>query len=230
MGGVNNNRPNPRVERREHFEGEQGWPTYRLSFELVVCAEKLLRQALHDRETKVYRIARTHYTPSAIGAIVMVTNALDAFLNEVCAYRDRRPLATQPLAAKLRALAPRFDGRAVDLLGLARNEIAHYLPRSLPDEGHLADALAEWGRLGLLMITPTTRSWVLPQRLASYALALWAFEVVESAIQAVVGASTPDQWLSTSMAQNFSLFRGWACPIDQLPEYDRLHALTLTET
>jgi len=79
------------------------------------------------------------------------------------------------------------------------------------------------------MITPTTSCWAIPQRLASYALAFWAFETVEAAIQAIVIATPPEGLVATYTAPNFSLFRQWACPPDRLPEYDRQYGLAVTE-
>ncbi len=104
-----------------------------------------------------------------------------------------------------------------------RNEIVHYLPRPT------STLLLPLERRGLLMSTPRASNWDVAQKLASYALAHWAFETVEGAVKQLVSTAPNSFWAKVSLAENYSLFRERVCPPAQLREFDAHHGLTLTE-
>lgn len=225
--------PSPRKERVEQFIKQDAWGHYALSFELLFSAHRLLALALEERRAGVYRLPGTHYTSFAIGAITLVATAFDGFLTEVCDFRRQRELAaastTMERFAELLPHGVQIDTADLQKLVVVRNEIVHYLPRPLPNSGCVADVLEDLDRRGLLMTTPKTPSWEVPQRLASYALAYWAFETIETALGKLVDVATREQQTSLLLVHNFSLYRQWACPPASLPEYDRQYGLSLTE-
>ncbi len=89
-----------RKEREEQFVQQTHWGHYALSYDLTVCAGRMLAAALHDRRRGVHKLANTHYTPCAIGAITMVATAFDCFLNEVCDFQRNRALIAKPTAVE----------------------------------------------------------------------------------------------------------------------------------
>jgi hypothetical protein len=224
----------PRKEREQQFVKQDQWGHYGLSYDLTFCGDRILAAALHERQGGVYRLARTHYTSYAIGAIALVATAFDAFLNEVCDFQKNRALVAKTTTVNrfVELLPPGtvFDTSDLEALSVVRNEIIHYLPRPIPEQGHVAAVLADLDRRGLLMTTPRAPGWEIPQRLASYALAYWAFETIETALAKLVEVTAKESRFSVELARNFGLYRQSACSPDMLPEYDRQHGLKLTET
>lgn len=223
----------PRKERHDQFTQQNGWGHYALSFELLFAADHLLWLAFEERRSQVYRLAQTHYTSFAIGAITLATTAFDAFLNEVHDLRMQRGLVPAATTVEkfghLLRQAAAIDVADLERLIVVRNEIVHYLPRPLPNEGHVAEVLQDLDRRGLLMSTPTAISWEIPQRLASYALAYWAFETIEMAVARLVAATPEEYRFSVAVAGNFSGYRQRVEPPAQLREFDRRNGLLLTE-
>lgn len=223
----------PQRERRDQFLKQDAWGHYALSYDLTRCADQMLAEALDERQRVTWRLAKSHYSPFAIGAIALVATAFDAFLNEVCDFQRNRDLAATTTTVRkyvgLVSPATPLDTRELEALTVVRNEIVHYLPRPVPDAGYIASVLEDLDRRGLLMTTPSAPGWEVPQRLASYALAYWAFETVEAALDQLARATPKEQRFSLELAVNFTLFRQWACPPDKLPEYDCEHGISITE-
>lgn len=224
----------PRKERHDQFTQQEGWGHYALSFELLFAADRLLCLAFEERRSQVYRLATTHYTSFAIGAITLVATAFDAFLNEVYDLRMQRDLVpTSSTVDRFERLFPRgaeIDVTDLEKLVVVRNEIVHYLPRPAPNEGRVAEVLQDLDRRGLLMSSRMATGWEIPQRLASYALAYWAFETIEAAVARLVAATAREFQVSVAVAGNFSLYRQWASPPADLLEFDHEHGLALTES
>jgi len=85
----------PRREREEQFVRQDHWGHYALSYDLTFCADRMLAAALQERSEQVYRLAKTHYTSFAIGAIALIATAFDSFLNEVCDFQKKRELVAK---------------------------------------------------------------------------------------------------------------------------------------
>jgi hypothetical protein len=222
-----------RKEREQQFVKQDRWGHYALSYDLTFCADHMLEAALHERREEVYRLARSHYTSYAIGAIVLAWTAFDSFLNEVCDFRKTRTLVanTTTIQRFIGLLPPGtvFDRVELEKLVVVRNEIIHYLPRPIPEFGHIAAVLEDLDRRGLLMTTPKAPGWEIPQRLASYALAFWAFETIEAAVAGMTQAAPRELKLSLALAPNFGRFRHSACSPDMLPLFDKEFGLKSTE-
>lgn len=224
-----------RAARAAEFIGKATWAASALSFDLVVSAQGLLEQALNDRRGRVFRLPRTHYTPRAVGAIALVVTAFEAFLNE--AYDVSSP---QLPWARERAVEASLMDKATGLFHVAtppgatfdtgelemvidvRNEIIHYLPRPTPD---LIERLEKRG----LLMAAQGANWDMGQKLGSYALAHWAFATIEATIGRLAQVTPRERWLSTSLAENFTLHPQRFCPPDRLPDFDQQHGLTLTD-
>lgn len=222
-----------RKEREQEFVKQDHWGHYALSYDLTYCADKLLAAALHERRKDVYRLAKTHYTSNAIGGIALVVTAFDSFLNEVCDFQKKRELAaTTATVQRFVGLLPtgtQVDTSELEKLGVVRNEIIHYLPRPVPTVGRVAEVLDCLDRRGLLMTTTQAPGWEIPQRIASYALAYWAFETIETAVAKLVEVTPMERAFSLNLAPNFSGYRTFVCSSDMLPVFDREYGLKLTE-
>lgn len=223
--------------RTDEFIRKQSWVGSALSGELIVSANSLLHLALYDRRRVVYRLASTHYTEHAIGAIGLIVTALEAFINQAYDFSaDQLPWARE-FAAKTPGLLQKYEGlfhvatppgaivdtRELETLIDLRHEIMHYLPRPIPA------FIEDLDRRGLLMSTPRAPGWDMGQKLPSYALAHWAFETVEAAVQQLVAVIPKERWLSMSLANNFSIFRKQVCAPAQLGAFDVRYGLVLTE-
>jgi hypothetical protein len=223
------------ARKTEEFVNKPLGGTSSMSYALAISARSMLELALDDRRPRVYRLAATHFTASAIGAITLVVAAFDAFLNEACDMSSATVAGIRSIAARsptvdkylslLRAASPDvvFDTGDLEMLVDVRNEIVHYLPRPTPTLIERLEAR------GLLMSTPRAPGWDMGQKLPSYALAYWAFETVEAAVAKLVEVTPEDRSFALSLAPNFSLYRQSTCPPQQLAAFDVAYGLELTE-
>ncbi len=220
-----------RRERETQFAQDPGGSS--MSSQLVWGAYMLLGDALEFRHRQEGRKTdSTHYAPAAAGSIVLIVDAFGNWLDESIAqlgFFDKKilPLASeQPLQkyyklaeAAGKSLPNNADlSMAIDL----RNEIVHYLPRGLRTEGNVPPWLVELDRRSLLIpVTDSSAPWSLPDKVSSYALAYWTWEVVDTALQHFLDAIGRQKSISLGGAvENFSLYRDFCRPAD-LAEFDR---------
>jgi hypothetical protein len=88
-----------------------------LSGSLLTSAEELLRMALHYRRSEVFRMRDNHFTPRAVGSVLVLTAAFEAWLNEVIntyanmsASSRLRELAGAPILSKYRQIPECLGG------------------------------------------------------------------------------------------------------------------------
>jgi hypothetical protein len=79
---------------------------------------------------------------------------------------------------------------------------------------------------GLFIQAPGT-DFQFYQKIPSYALAYWAWEVAYTTIDLFVRAIPNAATICDYVVHNFGLYRD-VCPPDRLGEFDQLNALTLT--
>jgi hypothetical protein len=202
-----------------------------LSGDLVNCARALLQMALDERRREVLRYPADHFSEYAVGSILLLVTGFDAWLNEVLSEalfvsdRERlKGLADEPLLCRYYGIPHRVAGaqmpanQELSLLVDLRHEIAHYLPRIIPDEGNVPGWLAELRRRQLFFQSDEDDA-PLGWRLASYRLAYWAWETVEAAVAEFVSAACVEVEgaapLGSHCAGNFGIFRT-ICPPTQL--------------
>jgi len=202
------------------------------SHALAHSATVLLLLAQEERHRPTSKTPTNHYSEHALGAITLLVSAFDAWLIETLAQRGLRTKSELTAIERyqeleLRALTANDSPHPTTNLGLVievRNDIEHFRPgqsattHGLPDYlalllplGVLGDSLFHAEHDGIPYTPP------LHERLKSYALAYWVFEVVESAVVALALRLAPGQPL---MAANFTSFRAVYSPAT-LAEHDR---------
>ncbi|MGA2285080.1 MAG: hypothetical protein ABSG55_02260 [Dehalococcoidia bacterium] len=232
-----------RKQRVDQFVTVRPGVKVSLSGDLVECARALLQMALDQRRGEVLRYREDHFSWYAIGSILLLVSALEAWLNEVLSealfISDRQRLiglADEPLLAKYYEIPNRVTGVRISpneeltLLVDVRHEIAHYMPRILPDEGGVPNWLVDLHRRHLFLGGRDEGRAILSWRFASYRLAYWAWETAEAAVAEFVTAASVEVEgvaLGCHCAGNFSCFRT-ICPPSELAEYDAQHGLELT--
>jgi hypothetical protein len=232
--------PMTRKKEREAAYLNQHAGLGHLSFDLIVSAKQTLMRALHDRQGDVVRLATTHYTPNAAATIVLVTTALDVSMNEAIAMGSvfggniERGLALPATCAKFANVASRSDGfdpAATELRTLVdlRDEIVHYLPRTEQSAtGNVPNWCHALQAQGLFLEAPGS-DFQFSQKIPSYALAYWSYDVAFRAIELFVG-SLPEtaQNVCEYLVHNFSVYQS-ICRPEELRAYDAEHLLKLTE-
>lgn len=177
-----------RKARLESFLNQTG-PVVVVPFssDLVECAFSQLRLAFGTRLSgRVVTMPDNHYSPHALGSIVLLVSALEAWLSEVIwamyfTDSSRRKVADTGIAAKLRALSKEAVGEemAIDpelnLVLDVRHEIVHCLPgRAMP---RWLEPLDE-SRIMIKAENAVDVDFTLHQKLSSYRLAVWCWHVV----------------------------------------------------
>ena len=230
---------NKRKLRWAQFKAAAGGMS--LSQELLQGARALLQLALEERRRPVYRAETNHYSSYAPGGIVLLVDALEAWLNELIVYlwpfshqQAQRCLAFEPPRKKYYEIPRQFASVAIpenadlDLVIELRHEIAHYLPRGIPEEGNVPEWFRQLHQQGMFITTGESEAdFVLGAKLGSYRLAYWVWETVDSAVSNLANAlgqeAEPAKWT----ASNFTCYRV-VCSPSQLPQYDLKHKLCLT--
>jgi len=241
-----------RRERLDEFVESRAHGGQSFSGGLLVCGVQLLASALEDRRREVYRTPHSHHTNHAVGSILLLTAALEAWLNEVIDYTSRvltspediRELAGRPILDKFCEVPQRLGGARLpddaDLESVTsvRNEIAHFLPRgSTQWSDDLPSALQPLQRAGLLITSGRSGvdfHWT--QKLHSYSLAYWSWSVVDIAVERLLGAllrlNEPTAGVAGGLIQpaashNFRMYRR-VCPPEALDRFDEQHGLDIT--
>ena len=224
-----------RKQRHRQFEHPRDGVTTTLSTDLLRCAASLLRLALRDRTPQVHTTPTNHYSPHALGAVLVLTAGFDAWLSEAVQTLARfdaikRRLAQHAIGEKYYRLAKEFAAAELpwnedlELLLKTRHEIAHYLPRALGNDS-VPPWLSKLEERGLFLATGRDSDFTLGQKLASYRLAYWAWQTVEAAAVGLVEALGPRASGLKWTAANFSLYRDVPDPSELAP-YDAKHGLT----
>ena len=214
-----------------------------LSGQILDCALLELKNALEYRSFRVVRTSNNHYSPHALGSILLLVTAFDIWLNELIGHFGPfdpgfKELACQPLLKKYYGLPKQLvkttipPHRELELLVELRHEIAHYLPRVIKDKGNVPTWFAELNRRRLFCTGPDPEAdyYTMSSKLASYRLAYWAWETTEGAIGDLFEALSPlGQRLGgvRSVATNFTQYRKLYSPA-QLGMFDQAHKLSLS--
>ena len=220
---------NLRKVRHRQFRTPQTGSISTLSSGLLVCAESELRDALADRGPGKAHTADNHWSPHSVGSILLLIAGLEPWLNESTLLLEPyspglRKLADKRVAQKYQEIPMAVTGRSpavtqeLSLVLKVRDEIAHFLPITV--RGGVPDWLTELQARGLLITSPDPEvDYDFAVKLASYALAYWAWESVSQAVVYFVDAVGPHAKALRASTVNFEGFRS-VCPPSRLADYD----------
>jgi hypothetical protein len=237
---------NRRKLRQQQFSTDKvgGWAWITTSQSLATCAVAQLALSLEDRHRGYSRWPNNHYSDHALGAILLIVAAFEAWLNESV----RQLWLTGPrMALAEKGIVERYETRAYESSGSTfsalsdlsvlvdvRHEIEHFLPRAVDAPNGLPPWLAQLIERGYLIDSRIPGATPLGERFKSYGLAYWAFETVRSAAFALE-QPLGEQWQRVGWtALNFELYLGLFSPT-RLDEHDKScpgvlnQALLLTE-
>ena len=216
-----------------------GWSS--ASPSLVASARLLLSAALQDRAQQFSNL-RTHSTTHAPGAIALIVVAFEVWLNELLLDlllppAETRKLLNQDTATKYSYLfgvfkpsqPPRFSNDLTVALDV-RNEIVHHFPRPADTPDSKPAWYPNLQRCGLFVTTGNpSEDFNLSQKLTSYSLAYWVFEVIDHAVADLVeGSLNPKARIQVgSTAENFKRYRSLEGP-DGLTRFDAQHGISVT--
>lgn len=211
-------RKNERI-RQFAYAGNFGYESFHQ--DLLNSATVLLDRALRDR-LRCFRNEKTHSSVHSAGAIVLAVTGFEIWLNEIM---TDLLLPTAEAQSLLQLSIPKRYERLrntnnsdLDTVVEVRNEIVHHFPR--PDPSLVPKWLPKLQVQGLLITLPGSRSdFDLRQKLSSYALAYWVFEVLERCA-GDIAEGIADLHTRKPELPNFTAYRR-ICPPSQLEQFDQ---------
>lgn len=225
-----------RKDRIAQFEYHGGFGAGSVSFfaNLMRSAVTLLEKALLDRREHS-RNEFNHASRHGPGAIILAVTAFDLWLTEgitllMLPSNEVRKKIDEDTLKKFRFLYQYFreqeptrsEEKELDIVVLVRHEIVHHFWR--PDHTLVPGWVEELQKRNLLMTSARKDAdYWFTQKLGSYALAYWIFEVIEASAGATIGnskkaAAEPRR----GDLHHFQRYRT-VCPPKQLAQFDALH-------
>lgn len=188
-----------RQDRAKRAVQSDGKATGFLSTTLFRLALQHLILGFQDRWSTSQRSLSTHRTENALGCVLFCACGVEALVNSVICWNrgasiaaSRRAevdncLANASLRKKFESLLTPSEAVPEDLSDLIclRDEIAHFLP-AMTGKENVPPWLTKLQQRGLLLGEPDVAEddgfMLFVDRLCSYRLSYWAFEVTESAL------------------------------------------------
>ena len=207
-----------------------------LSASLLACAESELSDALADRGPGKAHTVDNHWSPHSVGSILVLIAGFEAWLNESTLLLEHccaglREKANSSVREKYREIPKAITGKSasvsrdLDLLLTVRDEVAHFLPMTV--EGGVPEWLSDLQSRGLFITSPRADAdYDFGAKLASYALAYWAWETVSQAVAdflQALGPLDPQAKALRLSAENFEGYRS-LCGPNRLAECDATQA------
>jgi hypothetical protein len=224
-------------------------PYMSFSQNLIWCANSELILSLEDRCEKVVCLKDNHYSPHAVGSIILLVTGLDSLLNEGLSSIKIIPgsgnvmdFADRPTMEKYYGTIQDLDGTIttdndLDLVIKLRDEIVHYLPRNICEKGprkYLPRVFYGLDRSGLFFRYPDSLDYEVPfgDLICSYRLVHWAWKTVDMALNKFIAAFSSTRIpfvpsIYTTLYPNFQNYQKIPSP-DDLAAYDAQNGLELT--
>jgi hypothetical protein len=204
-----------RKDRVQRAAQDESGAALFLSGQLLELALHHLDAALRERATAQFRSSTNHHALHALGCVVMLAAALEALVNTllwVDLPRNEVALASPSNRAKsselqnvlrdetIRAKYRRLLGASgkepddLPILSDLRDEILHFIP-AMTQRGSVPRWFCNLEKRGLFLgndeLPPGSKGYFpFVEKLCSYKLAYWAFEVTEDAMTALRGGSS----------------------------------------
>lgn len=215
------------------------------SADLLLTAKLLLAGSLEDRKDNVDPPASNHMSKHVVGSTVLLIAGFESWLNETLAHLsiydpDLPTLGKDSLLEKYKKLCA-WDGagrisltdvvtlaqaqgldfnqptRNLELVIEVRNEIVHPMPFPSGTQWNLPNNLLPLHEMDLLISTGQPNSdYTFSDKMRSYALGYWCWEVIETCVHLLVEHLKPDQQAAWT-ARNFSAYKDLCSPKDLSP-------------
>ncbi|MGH9878255.1 MAG: hypothetical protein ACRD5H_11505, partial [Nitrososphaerales archaeon] len=204
----------------------------------LLTARLLLKASLEDRNDNINPPKNNHMSKHVVGSIVLLIAGFESWVNEVLSHLSiydpsLRKLGKDSLVKKYRKLCA-WDGaghmsladvanlaqvkgldldqviRDLELVIEVRHEIVHPMPFPTGTQWNVPSNLLRLHQMGLLISTGQSDSdYTFCDKLRSYALGYWCWEVVETCADLLVEHLKPDQQAAWT-ARNFSAYKDFA--------------------
>jgi hypothetical protein len=199
--------------------------------DLLSSALELLQRALMDRGSEATQNSN-HFTKHSTSAIVLVVTAFDVWLSDVAfaVMRDTEDMKAllneSGVPAKYRALYDRIhpgettDLNELEIVAEVRNEIVHHFRR--PSQNYLPAWVPILEKSNILPVFghPET-DWTLTDKLSSYSLAYWAFQIIEKFVIKLVHGAPGRVQMERHAIPQFGQYRHICAPA-RLQDLDKL--------
>lgn len=215
------------------------------SVDLLLTAKLMLAASLEDRIGNADPPAGNHMSKHVVGSTVLLIAGFESWINETLAHLSTydpslRELGNASLLKKYRGSCAWSGGGSIPLTDVAtlaqaqgldfdqttrnlelvievRNEIVHPMPFPTGTQWNVPGNLLPLHEMGLLISTGQPNSdYLFSDKLRSYALGYWCWEVVDTCAYLLVEHLRPDQHAAWT-AQNFSAYRDLRSPKDLSP-------------
>ncbi len=229
-------------DRIERLVNLKSGPWGSFSADLLLTAKLLLAASVEDRKGNADPPASNHMSKHVVGSIVLLAAGFESWLNEtlyhlsiydsdlamlgkdsllekykkVCAWdgAGRMSLTDVVTLAQAQGLDLNQSTRNLKLVVEVRNEIVHPMPFATGTQWNVPNNLVPLHETGLLISTEKPDSdYTFSDKVRSYALGYWCWEVVETCVHLLVEHLKPDQQASWT-AQNFSAYKDICPPKD----------------
>ena len=213
------------------------------STDLLLTAKLMLEASIEDRKGNSNPPPKNHMSKHVVGSTVLLFAGLESWLHEtiaqlsmhdpallqlvkasslikkyesLCAWNGVSPTPLTDIGILAQEQGLDFK-KATDNLRLAievRNEIVHPVPLPPGTQNNVPTDLLPLHEMGLLMSTEApNHDFTFGDKLRSYALGYWCWEVVDTCVHLLVEHLKPDQQVDWT-AQNFSSYKDLCAPKD----------------
>lgn len=234
-----------RADRENRLVNPKSGAWGSFSADLLLAAKLVLTASQEDRKDNVDPPTSNHMSKHVVGSTVLLIAGFESWLNETLAHlsiydQSLRELGKASALQKYKDLCA-WDGAGcmsltdVTILAQAqgldfnqtirnlklaieiRNEIVHPMPFPTGTQWNVPTNLLLLHEMGLLISTGQPNSdYTFSDKLRSYALGYWCWEVVEACAYLLVKHLNPDQQAAWT-AQNFSAYKDLRSPKDLSP-------------
>ena len=229
-------------ERIARLSNPNPGPSGSFSSDLLLTANLMLRASLEDRKGNANPPLNNHMSKHVVGSIVLLISGFESWLNEALAHlanydSSLRQRGGDALLKKYANLC-RWDGagslslanietiaqmqsisfeqiiKDLALVIEVRHEIVHPMPLSTGTPWNIPENFLPLHRAGILISKGHPNDdYLFTDKLRSYALAYWCWEVVQSCVSLLVEHLKPDQCVAWT-ASSFSAHNALCAPKD----------------
>ena len=230
-------------ERIARLSNPNPGPSGTFSSDLLLTAHLMLQASLEDRKGNANPPLNNHMSKHVVGSIVLLISGFESWLNEALAHLANNydsllrlrgkdallkkyqglcgwdgtghfPLANIETVAQMRSISFEQIIKDLALVIEVRHEIVHPMPLSTGTPWNIPENFLPLHRAGILISKGhPDDDYLFIDKLRSYALAYWCWEVVQSCVSLLVEHLKPDQYVAWT-APNFFAHKALCAPKD----------------